>query len=234
MPDCHVGQNLIMVVRLLISVSLQEMTNPMLPNRKQFVQDPAGYSRSAWMRWAMIASVNGAELDPFKQPTSEDLKNPLLWLTQAEAMSQAAFVLIKAEPSFDNVPVEMRGICDSQYCAVALMLVGYSLEVCLKAMIIVKEGVEAYSEAERKYLTHDLKKLATFIADLNAKDLATLELLTHFVVWAGRYPDPGSRYIDKHDNVFDLAEQNQISGHDLFKLAAKVMQHVSTLTEAKG
>ncbi len=182
----------------------------------------------------MIASVNGAELDPFKQPTSEDLKNPLLWLTQAEAMSQAAFVLIKAEPSFDNVPAEMRGICDSQYCAVALMLVGYSLEVCLKAMIIVKEGVEAYSEAERKYLTHDLKKLATFIADLNAKDLATLELLTHFVVWAGRYPDPGSRYIDKHDNVFDLAEQNQISGHDLFKLAAKVMQHVSTLTEAKG
>lgn len=68
----------------------------------------------------MIASVNGAELDPFKRPTSEDLKNPLLWLTQAEAMSQAAFVLIKTEPSFDNVPAEMRGICDSQYCAVAL------------------------------------------------------------------------------------------------------------------
>ncbi|HDR9508893.1 hypothetical protein C5615_22725 [Burkholderia cepacia] len=209
------------------------MMNPMLPNRKQFAQDPAGYSRSAWMRWAMITSMNGAELDPFKQPTSDDLKNPLLWLTQAEAMSQAAFVLINAQPSFGTVPAEMQGICDSQYCAVALMLVGYSLEVCLKAMIIVKEGVEAYSEAERKYQTHDLKKLATFIADLNTKDLATLELLTHFVVWAGRYPDPGSRYIDKHDNVFDLAEQNQVSGHDLFKLASKVMQHVSTLTDAK-
>lgn len=208
--------------------------NPMLPNRKQFIQDPAGYSRSAWMRWAMIASVNGVELDPFKQPRSEDLKNPLLWLTQAEAMSQAALVLIKAEPSFDSLPAEMRGICDSQYCAVVLMLVGYSLEVCLKAMILVKDGVEAYSEAEQKYLTHDLKKLATFFVDLDAKDLATLELLTHFTAWAGRYPDPGSRYIDKHDNVFQLAEQYQISGHDLFKLASKVMRGVGTLTEAQG
>ncbi|MFM0025305.1 hypothetical protein PQR70_03360 [Paraburkholderia madseniana] len=196
MTDCHVGQNLTIPVRLQTGDLLPEMMNPMLPNRRLFIQDPAGYSRSAWMRWAMIASVNGAELDPFKQPTSEDLKNPPLWLTQAEAMSQAAFVLIKAEPSFDNVPAEMRGICDSQYCAVALMLVGYSLEVCLKAMVIVKEGVEAYSEAERKYLTHDLMKLATFIVDLDTKDIATLELLTHFVAWAGRYPDPGSRYID--------------------------------------
>lgn len=210
------------------------MMNPMLPDRKQFIQDPAGYSRSAWMRWAMIASMNGAETDPFKQPTSEDLKHPLLWLTHAEAMSQAALVLIEAEPSFSNVPLEMQGICDSQYCAVALMLVGYSLEVCLKAMILVKDGVEAYSEAERKYLTHDLKKLATFFVDLNAKDLAILELLTHFIAWAGRYPDPGSRFSGKHDSVFELAEQNQISGHDLFKLTSKVMRHVSTLTEAKG
>lgn len=227
--DCHVGQNLIIPVRLQTGDWLLEMINPMLANRKQFIQDPAGYSRSAWMRWAMIASAKGAALDPFKQPTSEDLKSPLLWLTQAEAMSHAALVLIKAEPSFDNVPAEMRGICDSQYCAVALMLVGYSLEVCLKAMIIAKEGVQAYSEAERKYLTHDLKKLAAFIVDLDTKDLATLELLTHFVAWAGRYPDPGGRFIDKYDSVFELAEQNRISGHDLFKLASKVMQHVSTL-----
>ncbi|WP_254225921.1 hypothetical protein [Burkholderia gladioli] len=202
--------------------------NPMLPDRKRFAQDPAGYSRSAWMRWAMIASLHGAELDPFKQPTSEDLKSPLLWLTQAEAMSQAASVLIRAEPSFGNIPPEMRGICDSQYCAVALMLVGFSLEVCLKAMIIVKEGIEAYSEAERSYQTHDLKKLSGFMLDLEAKDLATLELLTHFASWAGRYPDPGRKFIDKHDSLFALAEKHQISGHDLFKLASKVMQHVRT------
>ncbi|NIF88117.1 hypothetical protein [Burkholderia sp. Cy-637] len=205
------------------------MMNPMLPDRKRFAQDPAGYSRSAWMRWAMIASLNGAELDPFNQPTSEDLKSPMLWLTQAEAMSQAASVLIRVEPSFGNIPPAMRGICDSQYCAVALMLVGFSLEVCLKAMIIVKDGVEAYSDAERNYLTHDLKKLAAFMLDLEAKDLAILELLTHFVSWAGRYPDPGSKFIDKHDNVFELAEKHQISGHDLFKLSSKVMQYVRTL-----
>lgn len=202
----------------------------MLPNRKQFAQDPAGYSRSAWMRWAMIASAHGAELDPLKQPTSEDLKSPVLWLTQAEAMTQAATVLIKSEPSFDTIPAALRGICDSQYCAVALMLVGYSLEVCLKAMILIKQGIDAYSEAEQKYLTHDLKKLGTFIADFDARELATLELLTQFVGWAGRYPDPGSKKIDKHDAVFNLAEDHKISAHDIFKLSAKVMGHVRSLT----
>jgi hypothetical protein len=49
------------------------MLNPMLPNREMFAQDPGGYSRSAWLRWAMLAAANGATIDPSRSPTSEDL-----------------------------------------------------------------------------------------------------------------------------------------------------------------
>jgi hypothetical protein len=202
------------------------MFNPMLPNRDDFAQDPGGYSRSAWMRWAMLAAAQGADIDLSHPPTSENLKSPILWLAQAEAMTQAAIVLVNHEPAFENIPLEIRGICDTQYCAVALMLLGYSLEVCLKAMVIIQGGVEAYTEEESEYQHHDLKKFAKFIVALHAKDMAILELLTHFVYWAGRYPDPGRKGIDKHEKIFDLSEKNQISKHDLFRLAGKVMSHV--------
>jgi hypothetical protein len=201
----------------------------MLPDRAMFARDPAGYSRSALFRWTMLAAANGATVDPTEPPTSNELKNPILWLTQAEAMAQAAHVLVRNEPTFGNMPAEIRGICDTQYCAVALMLMGYSLEVCLKAMIILKRGVDAYAEAEGKYQHHDLQKLAQFIDELDRKDLAILELLTHFVYWAGRYPDPGRKWVEKHEKIFELSEENQISGHDLFQLAAKVMRHVRSL-----
>jgi len=205
------------------------MFDPTLPSRVLFAQDPGGYSRSAWIRWAMLAAEHGEAIDPSKSPTSEDLKIPVLWLTQADAMSQAAFQLLKSEPTFDNMPVGVRGICDSQYCAVALMLVGYSLEICLKAMIILRGGVDSYTEAEREYQHHDLNKLAGFVNDLSAKDIAILDLLTHFVYWAGRYPDPGRRHIDKHEQIFKLAEENKISANDLFKLATKIMGYVKKL-----
>lgn len=207
------------------------MLNPMLPDRHSFNQDPGGYSRSAWPRWAMLLAANGADTDPTKPPTSNDLKDPVLWLAQAEAMTQAATVLLRQEPKFDNMPIEIRGICDTQYCAVALMLIGYSLEVCLKAMILLQGGVDAYSEAEKKYQHHDLQKLANFMSHLGSKELAILELLTHFVYWAGRYPDPGRKGIDKHEQIFDLSETHQITAHDVFTLASKVMRHVKTLVD---
>ncbi|HHT9031235.1 TPA: hypothetical protein ACT5CL_006842 [Burkholderia cenocepacia] len=187
------------------------------------------------MRWAMLTAARGSDADPSKPPTSDDLKNPVLWLAQAEAMAQAATLLTKYEPTFGNMPIELRGICDSQYCAVALMLVGYSLEVCLKAMIIIRDGIDAYAEAEAKrtYQHHSLRDLANFIGNLSTKDLATLDMLSHFVYWAGRYPDPGMKGIAKHEKIFELAEEHQISAHDLFSLAAKVMGHVRALTESQ-
>ena len=212
------------------------MLNPMLPDRKQFAADPAGYSRSAWMRWAMLAAAHGSEVDPMASPSSHDLKSPILWLAQAEAMSQAATTLARIEPTFETVPVPMRGICDTQYCAVALMLVGYSLELCLKAVLIHRLGIEAYSEAEkaRKHQHHKLHDLAEVLPGLSAKDLAILELLTHFVYWAGRYPDPGQSGIPKHEQVFELSEQYQVSAHDLFQVAGRVMKQVGALISAEA
>lgn len=205
------------------------MHNSMMPDREAFARDPGGYSQTAWQRWAMLAATHGEQIDPTKSPTSTDLKNPVLWLCHAEAMTQAASALVKYEPAFASMPVTMRGICDSQYCAVALMLVGYSLEVCLKAMLIIRDGIENYTSAERNYMHHDLAKLANFIDDLSQKELATLEMLTHFVMWAGRYPDPSAKWLTKHERIFELSEENQISAHDLFSLAAKVMGHVKKL-----
>ena len=207
------------------------MMDPIFPDRESFASDPGGYSRSAWMRWAMLAAIHGADIDPAVPPTSKDLKNPVLWLAQAEAMTQAAVVLVKHEPTFDSMPVDIRGICDSQYCAVALMLVGYSLEVCLKAMTIMRDGIDVYSEAERKYLHHNLRDLAGFIDGLSGKDLAILDMLSHFVAWAGRYPDPGIKFIAKHEKIFEISEEHQITAADLFRLAARVTGHVRKLTE---
>lgn len=75
------------------------MFDPMLPNREMFIQDPAGYSLSGWSRWAMLAAAHGADVDPTNAPSSDDLKSPILWLTQAEAMAQAAVTLVKQQPN---------------------------------------------------------------------------------------------------------------------------------------
>jgi len=77
----------------------------------------------------MILAQQGFPIDPTKPPTPQDLKDPILWLCQANALQEAAVVLVKNEPSFDKMPSSVRGMCDTQYCAVALMLIGYSLDL---------------------------------------------------------------------------------------------------------
>ncbi len=197
------------------------------PNRKTFASDPFGYSASAWHKFGLASTLAGYDVDITKPPTAEDLKNPVLWLTQAHALSEAARVLFETDPNFETMPLPIRGVCDSQYCAVGLMLVGYSLETCLKAMIIIKTGVGAYIEDEKSYKHHRLVELAAFIPGLSDKDKAILQALTHFTYWAGRYPDPGSGRVKDVEGVFALAESNQIAARDLFELAARVMRHTT-------
>lgn len=174
----------------------------------------------------MVLAQQGFPIDPTKPPTPKDLKDPILWLGQANAMQEAAVLLVKSEPTFGNFPPDLRGMCDSQYCAVALMLVGYSLEICLKAMIILRRGIDAYTAKEKEYRHHELVELAEFVPDLNERDKATLKALTHFVYWAGRYPDPGTRHHGKAEEVFTLSEKHEISAKQLFDLASRVMGHV--------
>jgi hypothetical protein len=66
---------------------------------------------------------------------------------------------------------------------------------------------------------------------LSEKELAILKGLTHFVLWAGRYPDPGSRRVNDAEDVFEISEAYKISAKDLFELSAKVMKHVQTVVD---
>lgn len=202
-----------------------------LPNRDDFGKDPFGYSALAWNRWCAASTLGGYPVDMSRPPTSEDLKNPVLWLTQAHAMTEAAVILVRNEPDLTHLPDFLKGMCDSQYCAVALMLVGYSLEICLKAMLIMKKGIEVYKSEEKKHQHHRLDKLAEFVPDLSSKDKVILQILTHFVMWAGRYPDPGSGREDNAEDIFRLSEKHQIAAKDLFRLAGRVMGYAKQVTE---
>lgn len=197
------------------------------PDRKAFESDPFGYSALAWQKWGMAQIVSGFPIDITKPPTSKDLKSPLLWLSQAHAMSEAAVAVIEFEPNLSHIPDITKGVCHSQYFAVALMLVGYSLEICLKGMLIIKMGIDCYTAEEKKYRHHKLDELSAFVPGLNERDIAALKVLTHFVSWAGRYPDPGSGRESNAEEIFTLSEMHQISGKDLFALSSRIMSHVS-------
>jgi hypothetical protein len=111
------------------------------------------------------------------------------------------------------------------------MLVGYSLEVCLNAMILLRLGPEEFTKQEQNHFHHRLQELADFMPDLSAKELATLKGLTHFVIWAGRYPDPGTKRTRDAIDIFDISEKYQINAKDLFELATKVMKHVQEIVK---
>ena len=82
---------------------------------------------------------------------------------------------------------------------------------------------------ERTFRSHDLNALAEFIPDLSEKDRAILTVLTHFVLWAGRYPDPGSKAPAHQEDVFTLSEKHEIAGRDIFHLVGHIMAHIRTL-----
>lgn len=201
------------------------------PNRKGFDSDPFGYSALARHKWGMAQMIAGYPVDITKPATSEELKNPMLWLSQAHALAQAAVIVLKNEPELKVMPESIRGACDSQYCAVGLMLVGYSLEICLKAMMIMKNGIENFIKVEKKHRHHRLQDLANFVPDLSAKDKAILKLLTHFVYWAGRYPDPGLGREDDAEDIFILSEKYKISAKDLFVLSSMIMNYAKIIAE---
>ena len=195
------------------------------PSDDGFSCDPFGYSALAWHKWAMAQNLAGYFVDLGAGPREDDLKSPVLWLSHAHAMSEAACILLRGTPNLDAMPESVRGACHCQYHAVALMLVGYSLEICLKAMLIIRKGTAAYQAEEKKYRHHDLRKLADYVPDLNANDQATLDVLSHFVRWAGRYPDPGFANLSHAEEIFTVSEGYKISAKELFALAARIMAH---------
>lgn len=205
----------------------------LLPSKDGFEKDPLGYGALAWHKWAMAQTVAGYTVDLEAGPASEDLKSPVLWLSHAHAMAEAARVLIQGNPNLDLMPPNIRGVSHCQYHAVALMLVGYSLEICLKAMLIIKKGVATYQAEEKEHRHHSLEKLAGFIDGLSSKDEAILKVLSHYVRWAGRYPDPGFGKESHAEEIFALSERFQISAKNLFSLAARIMGHTREVLAEK-
>lgn len=195
------------------------------PNRDSFASDPFGYSALAWHKWGVAQTIAGFPVDLSRLPTSDDLKSPILWLSQAHALAESARVVLQGKPALEHLPESVRGVCDCQYCAVGLMLVGYSLEICLKAMLIMTKGVSAYSCEENKYRHHRLEELAAVVPGLSGKDKAILRTLTQFITWAGRYPDPGSGREDNAEEIFSVSESYKVSAKDLFNLATRVMEY---------
>lgn len=203
------------------------------PDRNRFGIDPFGYSALARDQWGMANELAGFPTDISKPATSAELKNPILWLAQAHALGQAAIAVLSKEQDFEVMPFAIRGSCDSQYCAAGLMLVGYSLEICLKAMIITRDGVEAYTNAAKDHAHHRLHDLAAFIPELSKKDIAILRGLSFFVTWAGRYPDPGEKRIKQAEEIHRLSQKHQISAGDVFALANKVMGYAKVVIDEK-
>jgi hypothetical protein len=201
------------------------------PDPRGFEVDPIGYSALAWHKWGLAQTMAGFPVDISKPPTAIDLKSPTLWLTQAHALSEAAINVLGSEPNLDHLTVYTKGVCHCQYHAVALMLVGLSLEICLKAMLIVREGIEKFTTKESERRHHRLQALSEFIPELSDKDRAILECLTHFIYWAGKYPDPGSGREKDAVAVFDLSEKYEISAKQLFELISRVMGYAKTVVD---
>jgi len=198
-------------------------------HRKSFAADPFGYGALAWHQWGTVRTLAGFPGDPDAFPTSRELKDPILWLAHANALSEAATTLVRTVPTWEHMPVTARGICDSQFCGVALMLVGYSLEVCLKAMLIIRKGVAGYEAEEKNFRHHRLETLAEFLPSLSSRDKAILKLLTHFTVWAGRYPDPGPKFEADVREIFEISEREQIAARDVFALATRIMKYAQVV-----
>ena len=201
----------------------------LLPNPKGFEADPISYSALAWHKWGLAQTVAGFDVDISKPPTAADLKSPVLWLSHAHAMAECARIVFQNQPNLDHLPIYIKGVCHTQYCAVGLMIVGYSLEICLKAMLLIKIGVDNYQEKD--HFHHRLVELSDFIPHLTEKDKAILQALTHFTIWAGRYPDPGSKRLSDATEIFKLAETHKITAQELFQLAAKVMGYSQELID---
>ena len=212
---------------------MEQLFRYLQPNRKDFEIDPFGYSSLARHKWGLIKELNGFSSDISKPATADELKDPMIWLTHAEALTQSAILIVKNEPSFDAMPAQFRTLCDSQFCAIGLMLLGYSLEICLKAMLIMKNGIDKYIEIEEKNKHHNLAKLADFVPNLTKKDRVILNLLTHFIYWAGRYPDPGIGKEYKAEEIFTLSEKHKITAKELFSLASKVMGHAKVVADSQ-
>ena len=73
--------------------------------RDSFAKDPFGYSALAWHKWGMVQTMAGFPVDIDNSPKSEDLKSPVLWLSHAHVLTEAALILLRNEPKLEFIPI---------------------------------------------------------------------------------------------------------------------------------
>jgi hypothetical protein len=194
----------------------------------KFASDPIGYSSIAWEHWAIAQEEVGIAVDSFEGPSALDLNSSVLWLCHARAMESAAQIILRAQPDTRFVPKEVHKIFLSQHSAIGLMLLGYSLEICLKAQILIQVSSENYIDNQHNH--HDLCKLAASAnLKLSEKENAILKAVSHFIRWAGRYPNPGAKRFQDRKELLNLSEKYKITARDLFTLSGEMMKRVESL-----
>lgn len=102
------------------------------------------------------------------------------WLMQAESFKSSAIIVFNhllENPKKETTPYI------HYYHRIAMMLMGYAIELLLKTILIKQ------SKANQE--THDLIELTKSASvKLNQEEVACLANFTQWVIWAGKYPTP--------------------------------------------
>ena len=180
--------------------------------------------QEAWSREAFMVKRDWGWVSWEEDDTPEDIlafnrfgKSPISWFEQSKGLHWAADALWKLAPdkqSRHSRPFDRP---------IALMLAGLAIETLLK-MVIVYEHCKAQEfpgrSTNKKEFLQPLHKLRELAAKtrlrLNKTDRATLDELTNYILWAGRYPVPmsangysGPAYLD-HLPSTDLRRQSNL------------------------
>lgn len=118
-----------------------------------------------------------------------DHKSPTQWRNRAHDLRAAAAAIDFANRTSRGADVvahyELGASFDMQVATrrVVWMLYGMSLECLMKAVIVAR--------AQKVPKTHNLRRIAKAVElNLTESQLGVLDVLTHAIIWFGRYPTP--------------------------------------------
>lgn len=111
----------------------------------------------------------------YERKFDENNNNSLAWLNKSTDLFSSAHILWKAREE------------DGFYCwSTYKMLMGMSFELLFKAICIQMKSEVAH--------THDLFNLSKYAnVELTKEEVSILNILTEYIVWDGRYPNPKSK-----------------------------------------
>ena len=119
---------------------------------------------------------------------------PLWWYNlSSDLRASAGAIWLSRESQSSEEIVQKLGLGNGFSMAIAggnvfLMLFGMSLEMILKACVV--------ADGKEPRFSHDLVKLARDAAvNYEPDEIEVLQVLTHYIFWAGRYPAPKQKEV---------------------------------------